>query len=511
MARRGRRREEIAQAEAMVQPPWRQLRNPHPPVTVLHDEDLEKIHDASVTILEDVGLRILDDETRQILEKAGFRHDPSEQMIRFDREGVMELVAQAPATTTVRGYNPETRLEMGNGAVIFSALGGAPFMSDLDNGRRPGTLKDHEDLLKLGQMFNILHMTGGASVEPQDVPVPIRHLEFFLKCALTTDKSWKPSGPGGERARDALAMARILHQTDDEGLAADPVFYINTNINSPLVLDAEIAQSVIIHARAGQPINFSPFTLAGAMAPATLAGALALQNAETLAGCALVQAVHPGCPYVYGSFTSNVDMKTGSPAFGTPEYTLAAQASGQLARHYNLPWRSSNVNASPAPDAQSAYESQMALWGALTGHVSLLNHACGWLEGGLVASMEKFIIDVEMLQMMGEWMQPIEVSNDTLGLHAVKDVGPGGHYFETEHTLERYKTAFYEPLLSDWSNFENWQDAGSNDATMRANRIWKDVLANYEAPKIDEGIADELRDFVERRKREVGIDYKASA
>lgn len=505
VARRGRRTGagNTSAAERLVQRPWAQLRNPFPAINVLGEEDVERIHDASMTILEDVGMRILDAEARRVLEEAGFRHDTDEQLIRFDREGVMELVGKAPAVASVRGYDPAKRVEMGGNAVAFAALGGAPFISDLEGGRRPGTLADLENLLKLTHSFNILHISGGSSVEPQDVPVPVRHLEFFLKCALTTDKPWKPQGPGATRARDGLAMARILYQTDDAGLANDPVFFINTNTNTPLVLDDEIAQSTMMYARAGQPICVTPFTLSGAMAPATLAGALALQNAETLACCALVQAVRPGCPYLYGSFTSNVDMRTGSPAFGTPEYAQAAQASGQLARRYNLPWRSSNANASCAPDAQAAYESQMSMWGALTGHVSVLNHAAGWLEGGLVASMEKFILDIEMLQMMAAWMSPIEVNDDTLGLDAVRDVGPGGHYFGTAHTLARYKTAFYEPLVSDWSNFENWTDAGGENATRRANRIWKDVLGNYEAPNIDAGIADELKDYVARRKREI--------
>ncbi len=505
MARRGRQRGTASGTDAatLIQRPWQQLRNPFPPIDVLSAEDVERIHDASMTILEDVGMRILDVEARRILEIAGFRHDADEELIRFDRDGVMELVAQAPAIATVRGYDPTKRVEMGGNAVAFAALGGAPFFSDLEGGRRPGTLADLEKLLKLTHTFNVLHISGGSSVEPQDVPVPIRHLEFFLKCALTTDKPWKPQGPGATRARDALAMARILYQTDDEGLAADPIYFINTNTNTPLVLDGEIAQSTMIYARAGQPICVTPFTLSGAMAPATLAGALALQNAETLACCALVQAIRPGCPYLYGSFTSNVDMRTGSPAFGTPEYAQAAQASGQLARRYNLPWRSSNANASCAPDAQAAYESQMSMWGALTGHVSVLNHAAGWLEGGLVASMEKFVFDIEMLQMMAAWLSPIEVNDDTLGLDAVRDVGPGGHYFGTAHTLERYKTAFYEPLLSDWSNFENWTDAGARDATVRANGIWKQALEAYVAPDIDAGVADELRDYVARRKREI--------
>ncbi len=267
------------------------------------------------------------------------------------------------------------------------------------------------------------------------------------------------------------------------------------------MLDAEIAQGVIAFARVGQPICVTPFALSGAMAPTTLAGALALQTAETLAACALVQLVRPGCPTIYGAFTSNVDMRTGSPAFGTPEYCLAAQASGQLARRYGLPWRSSNANASNAPDAQAAYEAEMSLWGSVTGHAGVLNQGAGWLEGGLVASYEKLILDAEMLQMMKVWSQGIEVDEATLGLKAIQEVGPGGHFFGAAHTLERYESAFYRPLVSDWSNFENWRDAGAKDATQRAHEIWKALLAAYEPPPLDEGIREALIDYVARRKQ----------
>ena len=240
------------------------------------------------------------------------------------------------------------------------------------------------------------------------------------------------------------------------------------------------------------------------MAPATMAGALALQNAETLAACALVQLLRPGCPYIYGSFTCNADMRTGSPAFGTPEYALGAQASGQMARRYGLPWRSSNVNAAQAPDAQAAYESQMSIWGAITGHVGVLNQGAGWLEGGLVASFEKLLIDAEMLEMMAAWMDGIVVNDDTLGLGAIQEAGPGGHFFGTAHTLERYGTAFYSPMLSDWSNFENWFDRGAQDTAARAHVMWQQMLKDYEAPPLDPGRREALEAYVARRKETIG-------
>jgi len=236
------------------------------------------------------------------------------------------------------------------------------------------------------------------------------------------------------------------------------------------------------------------------MAPVTVAGALVQQNAEALAGMALAQAVNPGTPVVYGGFTSNVDMKTGAPAFGTPEYTKACQATGQMARRYGVPYRSSNTNASNVVDAQAAYESEMSIWGAVMGHANFVFHGAGWLEGGLVASFEKLIVDAEMLQMMAEYLRPIEVNDDELAVDAIAEVGPGGHHFGTSHTLERYESAFYTPLLSNRQNFEAWQESGSPDSGARANAIWKQLLSEYEQPQLDPAIDDELVEYVEKRK-----------
>ena len=241
------------------------------------------------------------------------------------------------------------------------------------------------------------------------------------------------------------------------------------------------------------------------MAPATLAGALALQNAEALGVIAFAQLVREGAPVLYGGFTSNVDMKSGAPAFGTPEYVRAAMAGGQLARRYNLPYRSSNACAADAVDAQAAYESEMSIWGAVMGGAHLLKHGAGWMEGGLVASFEKLVVDAEMLQMMAEFLQPIVVDEDTLGLSAIAEVGPGGHFFGAAHTLARYETAFYAPILSDWRNFENWRLAGAKDTAQRANEIWKQLLAEYQQPPLDPAIDEALRDFVAMRKAQGGV------
>jgi trimethylamine--corrinoid protein Co-methyltransferase len=247
----------------------------------------------------------------------------------------------------------------------------------------------------------------------------------------------------------------------------------------------------------------TPFTLAGSMSPATLAGTLVQQTAEVLAAVTFAQIVNAGAPVMYGSFASNVDMRSGAPALGTPEYTKAALASGQIARRLGLPFRSSNTTVSNCVDAQSAFESQMSLWGSIMGHANLVNHAAGWLEGGLTASFEKLIIDAEMLQMMAEYLRPIEVNDDELALDAIAEVSPGGHHFGTSHTLERYETAFYSPMLANRQNFEAWQESGSIDTPTRANTIWKQLLQEYQQPALDPAIDEALVDFVDRRKKEL--------
>jgi trimethylamine--corrinoid protein Co-methyltransferase len=359
---------------------------------------------------------------------------------------------------------------------------------------------EQREYLQLIQMLGVVHQEGGGPFEALDLPAETRHLDLYLSLIRTLDKNWQAIALGRERAADAIDMAAIALGTDRDGLAAAPAVMAIINTNTPLTLDIPMAEGLIELAGAGQAVCVTPFTLAGAMAPATIAGALVLQNAEALAGITLTQLVRPGAPAIYGSFTSNVDMRSGSPAFGTPEFTRAAQASGQLARRYGLPFRSSNTTASNAVDAQAVYESSMSLWGAVMGGAHLVNHAAGWLEGGLTASFEKLIIDAEMLQMMAEYLKPIEVTDAEIGLDAITAVGPGGHFFASPHTMERYERAFYSPLVSDWRNFETWQEAGSVDATHRANRIWKQLLDQYEAPALDPAIDEALVDFVVRRR-----------
>jgi trimethylamine--corrinoid protein Co-methyltransferase len=375
---------------------------------------------------------------------------------------------------------------------------------DNDRGRRNGTYAEMCDFLRLVQSLDILHQEGGGGFEAMDLPATSRHLDLFYAQCTLLDKNWIPWTMGRAQTLDAIEMAAISLGLSPADLIDSPALCGIINTNTPLQLDIPMAEGLITMAEFGQAVAITPFTLAGAMAPVTLAGALALQHAEAMAGIALTQIVRPGSPVLYGGFTSNVDMKSGSPAFGTPEYLQAAQASGQLARRLGVPFRSSNVNAANSPDAQSAYESCLSLWGAITGQANLIKHAAGWLHGGLTASLEKLIIDAEILQMVAASLEPFEVNEETIALEAIGEVGPGGHFFGSPHTMERYESAFYAPLLSNWDNHETWLEAGSVDAEQRANQIWKQLLKEYQQPDIDPAIDEALRDYMGRRKQEIG-------
>ena len=504
MARSSRRRERRS-PQGAAQQAWRQVANPYSPIEVLRPEQIAAIHDASMTVLETIGFRVMSEAARGLYRGAGAEVSADGEMVRLDRGLVMELIAKAPPCFTLRARNPAHGLRMGGRHMAAASVGGPAFASDLDGGRRPGNHRDLCNYLRLVQSLNAIHLEGGGPLEALELPAISRHLDLHLAQIRLMDKNWKPNGLGRDRSCDAIEMACILYGTDREGLARDPALVVIVNTNSPLLLDGAMAEAIIEFAGAGQVVCLTPFTLAGAMSPVTMAGALVQQNAEALAGIALSQIVRPGAPAIYGAFTSNVDMKTGSPAFGTPEYAKACLASGQLARHYGLPWRSSNTTASACVDAQAAYESEMSIWGAGMGHVNLLNQGAGWLEGGLTASFEKLVLDAEMLQMFYAFLEPLATDPDDLGLAAIEDVGPGGHFFGTAHTIERYESAFYSPLISDWRNFETWQEDGSKTATIRANETWKQLLRDYEQPALDPAIDEALVDFVLRRKRDYGV------
>ncbi|HEY7690168.1 MAG TPA: trimethylamine methyltransferase family protein [Dongiaceae bacterium] len=486
--------------------PWRSLRNPYKPVEVLSADHLEAIHQTSLRILEEHGVEFLDSESLGLLKAAGADAQAGSNLVRFDRGLIAESIAKAPAEFTLHARNPQRNLTMGGNNINFGSVASAPNVSDLDRGRRPGNFEDYSNLLRLCQTFNVVQLIGGYPVEPADIPPSTRHLDAHYAAITLTDRIWHPYSLGKQRISDALEMIKIARGfISDEQLGREASLFSIVNSNSPRRLDGPMLQGLLEMARHGQPVVLTPFTLSGAMAPATVAGALAQQNAEALAGIALIQIAAPGAPCMYGGFTSNVDMKTGAPAFGTPEYTRAALAGGQLARRYGFPYRSSNACAANAVDAQAAYESEMSIWGAVMGHANLVLHGAGWMEGGLVASFEKLVLDAEMLQTMSEFLQPIVVNDDTLALDAIAEVAPGGHFFGATHTLQRYESAFYAPILSDWRNFETWREAGALDTARRANAIWKQALAEFQPPPLDPAIDEALKAFIAKRKEQGGV------
>jgi trimethylamine---corrinoid protein Co-methyltransferase len=482
---------------------WRRLVNPFRPLEVLSTDELETIHQTAGRILSEVGMEVLSDRALDAFISAGAAVDRSTRRVRLDPAHLDALVASAPATFSLHARNPERDLSFGGANIVFGAVGGPAFVSDLDRGRRAGNFADFVDYVRVIGALDIIQQEGGGPLEPNDLPVETRHLDIYRTLAVELDKTWQCIGFGRQPVDDALEIACLIRGVDRDTLAREPSLMTIINSNSPLRLDGPMGDGLIEMALHGQPVVATPFTLAGAMSPVSLAGALAQQHAEALFLVALSQIVRPGAPMVYGAFTSNVDMRTGSPAFGTPEAVKGALASGQLARRVGLPWRSSNTTASNVVDAQAAYESEMAVWGAVMGGVNLLYQGAGWLEGGLTASFEKLIVDAEILQMMSEIFQPLAVDEANLGLAAIADVGPGGHFFGTAHTLERYETAFYRPLVSDWRNFETWEADGARTATQRANAIWKRILADVGPSTLDPAVTEALDAFVARRKREI--------
>ena len=489
---------------AVPQLPWTEVVNPYPPMEVLTAEQLEAVHLTSLRILEELGIEVMSDRARGFLAAAGAQVDPASAMVRLDRGLVEKALTTAPASFVLEPRNPARRIVMGGNRINFGLVAGPPNVHDCERGRRPGNFRDYCDFVRLAQYFNAIHLLGNQVCAPIELPANSRHLDTYRANLVYSDRVFHCSAIGAGRALDAVRMVAIARGLDLEQIAQSPSVITIISVNSPRRFDEAMCEGLIALAMHGQAVVITPFTLMGAMAPVSLAAALAQQNAEALFGVVLAQAVRPGAPVMYGAFTSNVDMRSGAPAFGTPENAKANIAGGQLARRYRLPYRTSNASASNVADAQGAYETQMSLWGAILGHGNLIYHAAGWQEGGLTASFEKLVLDVEMLQMMIEFLKPIVVDEAELGFDAIKGVPTGGHFFGEPHTMERYEHAFYRPLVSNWQNYENWQIAGGKDATQRATDIWKAALKEYVEPPMDPAIRAELDAYVDRRRAEIG-------
>ncbi len=504
--RRGRRRpSDSGQTRRIEQPPFRHHRRTVEPTRVVSDDELERVHDASLAVLRDTGIDVLLPEARRLLVEAGCTVSVTDDRVRFDPEMVMDHVASAPTEFTLHARNPAHTVQIGGDNVVFTAVASPPNVSDAAGGRRTGNLADFQNLVRLSQHLNAIQCHAGYPVEPADVHASVRHLHAISDLCLLSDKAVNAYSLGADRNRDALEILRIAHQLTDDEVDERTIVYSVINTSSPLRLDEPMCTGIIEYARRNQALVITPFTLAGAMAPVTIAGAVVQQNAEALAGICLSQVVRRGSPVMYGGFTSNVDMRSGSPAFGTPEFMKAAMLGGQLARRYGIPYRSSNVNAANAVDAQAGYESVFSLWGAVMGGANVVFHGAGWLEGGLKASFEKMVLDADLIGMVSNFLEPLIVDDATMALDAIAEVGPGGHFFGVQHTQDRYRDAFYSPMVSDWRNFETWEEAGSPTADTRTAELAQQLLAEYQPPPIDDAVRAEIEDFVARRVDEGGV------
>lgn len=492
-----------APAPAVRQVDYHNLKSPFPGQAVFSDDRVEYLHQRSLDVLEKFGIKVLLPQAREIFRAAGALVDESTEMVRIGRDIVTRALASAPKQIHAYAGAPHRDLNLSLGQLSFMAGCGAPNVTDIDKGRRAGNLADYENLIKLVQGFDVLQWQG-PYIEAQDVPPHLRHYAVSRAQLTLSDKFPFVYARGTPQVEEGFEMVRIMRGLSDEAFRSKAYCYTVINTNSPRQLDIPMAQGIIDFARYGQPSIITPFCLAGAMAPITVAGALTLQHAEALCGITLAQLTRPGAPVIYGSFSSNVNMKSGSPAFGTPEHVKATLGAGQLASYLGLPWRSGGGSASNSPDVQAAHETQFGLWGSTLAGATVCVHAAGWLEGGLSVSYEKLITDLEALQTIAELCQPTPQDDDAFALDAIEEVQPGGHFFSAAHTMTRYRTAFYEPLVADLSNFGTWTEAGALSATQRANAVWKQRLADFVPPPMPGDAVAALHDFIADRTQKGG-------
>jgi len=503
-ARRQRRR--TAETAPVEAPSFKPIKRPYRPVDLLTDEEEDRVHALSLQVLERIGLKFLSPKTWPILEAAGCAVDRDTGVTRFPPEVVEHFLALAPRHFTMKARNPAHDLLFGGEEIHFGSASSAPNVLDMDRGRRPGTQRDFEDLVKLNQMIPTCAFHSGHPVEPIDTPVNTRHLTSMRAWQTLSDKVTRVYAIGETRVKDSLAMTAIAHGIGMEDMAHAPRLHASISVNSPLVVDEPLIEGAMELAQHGQANIVSPVAFAGAMSPITLSGSLIQCNAEAIGVIAFLQMVRAGAPCFYGVLTTPIDMKSGAPAMGVPETVTGTLSNGQMARRYGLPQRLMLGSSSNAPDAQGAYETMFSLWAAMLCGAHCVYHAHGWMEAGLTTGFEKTVIDAEMIGMMGALKGGIDFSDAEEAIAAIEEVGPGGHFLGSPHTMTRYQDAFHAPTLSDWRPFEFWEAAGSPDTAQRANAKWKEMLGAYQTPTIDPGIAEALDAYVERRTNEIGSD-----
>ena len=469
-----------------------------PTYDVLSEENLARIEAAADRVLAETGIEFRDDPvTLDHWRRAGAQVDGL--LVKFPPGMLREVLASAPAQFTQHARNPANSVEIGGKNVVFSPAYGSPFVMDLDRGRRFGTLEDFRNFIKLAQSSPNFHHSGGTICEPTDVPVNKRHLDMVLAHMVLSDRPYMGSVTAEERSEDNIDMSRVLFGADF--VDQNCVILGNVNVNSPLVWDGTMTRSLRAYARANQAAVIVPFILGGAMGPVTNAGGIVQSLAETMAGCALTQLERKGAPVIFGNFLSSMSLRSGSPTFGTPEPAIGSMVIGQLARRLNLPLRcSGNFTTSKLPDGQAMMEGTMSMLAAVHCGANFILHSAGFLDGLLSMSYEKFMMDADLCGALHAYLDGVKISDDELAVEAFAEVGPGNHFFGCAHTLAHYETAFWDSDLSDNEPFEKWEAEGSTDAAMRANKLWKKRLAEFEAPAMDVAVKDALEDYVARKK-----------
>ena len=468
-----------------------------PTMEILHPEALETIERNAETVLAEIGVAFAENPPAL----ARWREAGAEvegDRVRIPRGLARELCATAPGRFTQIARNPERSVEIGGDTMVFAPVYGPPFVLG-ETGRRYATIADFRDFVRLGYMSRWLHHSGGTVCEPTDVPVNKRHLDMLLAHMTLSDKPFMGSVTEPSRARDSVAMCEILFGGLDGRTAMTSLI----NVNSPLTFDATMTGALEVYAAANQAVILSPFIVGGAMAPVSVMGVLTQVLAEVMAGVAYAQLIRPGAPVIFGAFVTSIDMNSGAPTFGTPEASQILMGAGQLARRMGLPFRSGGaLCGSKLPDAQAAYESANTLNAALMGGVNFMLHSCGWLEGGLVASFEKFVIDADQLGAIHKLAAGVDTSEAAQAMDAIREVGPGGHYLGCAHTNAHYETAFWRTDVLDYKPFETWDEEGARDTVALARARVRRLLDAYVQPSMDPATAEALDAFVARRKAE---------